>query len=65
MTRDAVRDAIQSTHLKTLQGEISFDDNGDITNRVISVFRIEKDDKYPLDDVLHQYKYIGIAPQSA
>jgi branched-chain amino acid transport system substrate-binding protein len=65
VTRDAVRDAIQSTHLKTLQGEISFDDNGDITNRVISVFRIEKDDKYPLDDVLHQYKYIGIAPQSA
>ena len=64
-TRDAVRDAVQSTHLKTLQGEISFDDNGDITNRVISVFRIEKDDKYPLDDVLHQYKYIGIAPQSA
>ena len=65
VTRDAVRDAIQSTHLKTLQGEISFDDNGDITNRVISVFRIEKDDKYPLDDVLHHYKYIGIAPQSA
>src|SRR5215472_16370280 len=65
VTRDAVRDAIQSTHLKTLQGEISFDEDGDITNRVISVFRIEKDDKYPLDDVLHQYKYIGIAPQSA
>jgi branched-chain amino acid transport system substrate-binding protein len=65
VTRNAVRDAIQSTRLKTLQGEISFDDNGDITNRVISVFRIEKDDKYPLDDVLHQYKYIGIAPQSA
>jgi branched-chain amino acid transport system substrate-binding protein len=65
VTRDAVRDAIQSTHLKTLQGEISFDDNGDVTNRVISVFRIEKDDKYPLDDVLHQYKYIGVAPQSA
>jgi branched-chain amino acid transport system substrate-binding protein len=65
VTRDAVRDAIQSTHLKTLQGEVSFDDNGDITNRVISVFRIEKNDKYPLDDVLHQYKYMGVAPQSA
>jgi branched-chain amino acid transport system substrate-binding protein len=65
VTRDAVRDAIQSTHLKTLQGEISFDENGDITNRVISVFRIEKDDKYPLDDVLHQYKYMGVAPQSS
>jgi branched-chain amino acid transport system substrate-binding protein len=65
VTRDAVRDAIQSTHLKTLQGEISFDENGDITNRVISVFRIERDDKYPPDDVLHQYKYMGVAPQSA
>ena len=65
VTRDAVRDAIQSTHLKTLQGEISFDENGDITNRVISAFRIEKDDKYPLDDVLHQYKYMGVAPQSS
>jgi branched-chain amino acid transport system substrate-binding protein len=65
VTRDAVRDAIQTTHLKTLQGEVSFDDNGDITNRVISVFRIEKNDKYPPDDVLHQYKYMGVAPQSA
>ena len=65
VTRGAVRDAIQSTHLKTLQGEVSFDDNGDVTNRVISVFRIEKNDKYPLDDVLHQYKYMGVAPQSA
>ena len=65
VTRDAVRDAIQSTHLKTLQGEVSFDENGDITNRVISVFRIVKDGKYPLDDVLHQYKYMGVAPQSA
>jgi branched-chain amino acid transport system substrate-binding protein len=65
VTRDAVRDAIQSTHLKTLQGEVSFDENGDITNRVISAFRIEKNDKYPPDDVLHQYKYMGVAPQSA
>jgi branched-chain amino acid transport system substrate-binding protein len=65
VTRDAVRDAIQTAHVKTLQGEITFDDNGDVQNRVISVFRIVKDDKYPLDDVLHQYKYIGVAPQSS
>jgi branched-chain amino acid transport system substrate-binding protein len=65
VTRDAVRDAIQSSHVKTLQGEISFDDNGDIANRVVSVFRIEKNDKYPPDDPLHQYKYIGVAPQSS
>jgi branched-chain amino acid transport system substrate-binding protein len=65
VTRGAVRDAIQTAHVKTLQGEISFDENGDVQNRVISVFRIVKDDKYPLDDVLHQYKYIGVAPQSS
>jgi branched-chain amino acid transport system substrate-binding protein len=65
ITRAAVRNAIQDAHIKTLQGEISFDANGDISNRVISVFQITKNDKYPLDDVLHQYKYIGVAPASA
>ena len=65
VTRDAVRDAIQTSHLETLQGEVSFDDNGDITNRIVSVYRIVKDDKYPPDDMIHQYKYMGVAPQSA
>jgi len=65
VNRANVRDAIQASHLKTLQGEVSFDDNGDITSRVVSVFQIVKNDKYPLDDVLHQYKYMGIAPQSS
>jgi branched-chain amino acid transport system substrate-binding protein len=65
VTRAAVRDTIQNSHVKTLQGTISFDANGDIENRVISVFRIAKNDKYPLNDVLHQYKYIGVAPASA
>jgi branched-chain amino acid transport system substrate-binding protein len=65
VTRDAVRDAIQSSHAKTLQGAVSFDANGDIENRIISVFQITKDDKYPLDDVLHQYKYLGVAPASS
>jgi branched-chain amino acid transport system substrate-binding protein len=65
VTRDAVRDAIQASDVKTLQGTISFDPNGDIKNRVISVFQIAKNDRYPLDDVLHQYKYIGVAPASA
>ena len=50
--------------MKTLQGEISFDANGDIANKVISVFQISRNDKYPLDDVLHQYKYMGVAPAS-
>ena len=65
VNRANVRDAIQASHVKTLQGEVSFDDNGDITSRVVSVFQIKKDDKYPLDDVLHQYKYMGVAPQGS
>ena len=65
VTRETVRDAIQTGRVKTIQGEVAFDDNGDLQNRVISVFRIAKDDKYPLDEVLHQYKYLGVAPQSS
>jgi branched-chain amino acid transport system substrate-binding protein len=56
---------MQTAHVKTIQGEVAFDENGDLQNRVISVFRIVKDDKYPPDDVLHQYKYLGVAPQSS
>lgn len=65
VTRAAVRDAIQSTKLKTLQGVISFDANGDLTNRVISIFQVQYDPKYPTDDIVHQYKYIGAAPQES
>jgi branched-chain amino acid transport system substrate-binding protein len=65
VTRDAVRDAIQQSHLSTLQGDVTFDANGDIQNRIISVFQITRNDKYPLDDVLHQYKYMGVAPASS
>ncbi len=65
VTRGAVRDAIQNSHVKTLQGTVSFDANGDIENRIVSVFQITRNDKYPLDDVLHQYKYMGVAPASS
>jgi branched-chain amino acid transport system substrate-binding protein len=63
--RDTVRDAIQSAHVATLQGEVSFDANGDITNRIVSVFKITKDGAHPLDDPTYQYKYVGVAPASA
>jgi len=65
VTRDAVRDAIQTTHLKTLQGEVSFDENGDINSRTVSVFRCYHNPQYPVEDSLHQYKYLGVAPQTA
>jgi len=65
MNRENVRDAIQATKLKTLQGEVSFDENGDINQRIISVFQIKKDTTHPLDDTLYQYKYIGVAPATS
>jgi len=65
VSRETVRDAIQTTKLKTLQGEVSFDENGDITNKVISVFKIAKDPAYPLDDLSRQLKYMGVAPQGS
>ncbi|HTV90081.1 MAG TPA: branched-chain amino acid ABC transporter substrate-binding protein [Stellaceae bacterium] len=66
VTRSAVRDAIQSTHAETLQGTVSFDQNGDITNRIVSVYEVleKPDPKYPEDDVLHQFRYLGVAPQT-
>jgi branched-chain amino acid transport system substrate-binding protein len=62
--RHNVRNAIQATSLKTLQGTISFDQNGDIKSRVVSVFKIVHDPKYKDDDIIHQYKYVGVAPQN-
>ena len=63
MTRAAMRDAIEATRLATLQGTISFDKNGDLTSRVISVFQIRRDTAFPPEDMAHQFNYIGLAPQ--
>jgi branched-chain amino acid transport system substrate-binding protein len=63
--RDHVRDAIEATHVTTLQGLVGFDANGDIEKRQVSVFQVVKDPKYPLDDMLHQYRYIGVAPPTS
>ena len=65
VTREAVRDAIQASKTKTLQGVVSFDDNGDLTSRVVSIFQVQHDPKYPDDDIVHQYKYIGAAPDES
>ena len=64
LTRSNVRDYIQTSKLKTLQGTVSFDKMGDIMDRTVSVFQFHKDDKFPLDDSGHQIGYIGVAPQS-
>jgi branched-chain amino acid transport system substrate-binding protein len=65
VNHDTVRDAIQTANLKTLQGMVSFDENGDIKSRTVSVFQAHQNDQYPVDDVLHQFKYLGIAPETS
>ena len=64
MNRSNVRDAIQSSHVDTLQGSVAFDQNGDILDRTVSVFQYRHDDKFPADDITHQLKYLEPAPQS-
>jgi branched-chain amino acid transport system substrate-binding protein len=64
VNRDTVRDAMQQTNIKTLQGPVSFDENGDLVDKVISVFQIHHDAASAEDDVQHQYKYIGVAPET-
>jgi len=54
ITRENVRDYGQATSLPTLQGTISFDDNGDLQEKVISVFQVKDG----------QYQYVGTAPQN-
>jgi branched-chain amino acid transport system substrate-binding protein len=64
LDRHNVRNAIRATKLKTMQGVVSFDANGDLVTKVVSVFQIKHDSKYADDDVVHQYKYIGVAPET-
>jgi branched-chain amino acid transport system substrate-binding protein len=64
VTRANVRDALQDSKVKTLQGVVSFDENGDIKDRTVSVFQYKKNAQYPDDDIIHQQTYLGAAPQS-
>jgi branched-chain amino acid transport system substrate-binding protein len=64
MTRDNVRDAIQATNMRTLQGDIAFDANGDMNSKVVSIYQVKFDDKFPPGDVVHQFKYVGVAPEA-
>jgi branched-chain amino acid transport system substrate-binding protein len=64
ITRGAVRDAIQSAKVSTIQGVVQFDENGDLKDRTVSVFQIKQDTSARPDDVSRQYHYIGVAPQA-
>jgi branched-chain amino acid transport system substrate-binding protein len=65
VNRVTVRDAIQAGQVDTLQGTLSFDENGDLKDHVVSVFQVKQDTAYPLNDVVHQFKYVGVAPAGA
>ena len=54
ITRENVRDYALQTSLPTLQGVISFDENGDIKDKIVSVFQIKD----------NQYQFVGAAPQA-
>jgi branched-chain amino acid transport system substrate-binding protein len=62
-TRSAVRDAIQASKVDTLQGPVSFDENGDLADKTISVFQIKHDTAFP-DGDMRQFHYIGVAPSA-
>jgi branched-chain amino acid transport system substrate-binding protein len=64
VTREAVRDALQTAKVPTIQGVVAFDENGDLKDRTVSVFQIQLDKSARPDDVSRQYHYIGVAPQS-
>ncbi len=64
VNRANVRDAIATTNLKTLQGDISFDANGDMSSKVVSIYQVKYDSKYPIGDVVHQFRYVGVAPEA-
>ena len=65
MTRVTVRDAIQAGKVDTLQGMLSFDENGDLREHIVSVFQVQLDTTHPANDVVHQFKYIGVALASS
>jgi branched-chain amino acid transport system substrate-binding protein len=42
-------------------GPLSFDANGDLSSHVVSVFQVKQNNAYPVNDAVHQFKYIGMA----
>jgi len=54
ITRQNVRDYASRTNLDTLQGVINFDSNGDLKDKIVSVFQVK--------DGL--YQFVGAAPQT-
>jgi len=63
VTRDSVREAMLSTNLKLIQGEVSFDQYGDLASKAVSIFQVQYNSAFPMGDVIHQFHYVGAAPE--
>ena len=64
VTREAVRATIEHSKTSTLQGDVQFDANGDLKNKIISIVQVKQDTTKPIDDMDAQLRYVGIAPPS-
>ncbi len=64
LTRDTIRAAIEHSATPTLQGIVQFDANGDLKNKIVSIFQVKQDPSKPEDDMDAQLRYVGTAPQS-
>ena len=40
------------------------DANGDMSSKVVSIYQVKYDTNYPPGDVVHQFKYVGVAPEA-
>ena len=47
-----------------MQGQVSFDANGDLNSKTVSIYQVQYDAKYPMGDVVHQFRYVGVAPEA-
>jgi len=54
LTRENVQAYMLTTNLPTVQGTIQFDENGDIKDKIVSVFQVANG----------EFKFAGSAPQS-
>ena len=62
VTREAVRATMLKTKLKLLQGEVSFNKDGDLSSTAVSIFQVQFNSAYPMGDIVHQFHYVGPAP---
>ena len=33
-------------------------------SKMVSIYQVQFDEKFPIGDVIHQFNYVGVAPQA-